>query len=39
MSGEDALDDLALHADAPAVNQANLDEASGLSGVEIFRDD
>ena len=39
MSGEDALDDLALHADPPAVDQANLDEAAGLSGVQIFRDD
>ena len=39
MSGEDALNDLALHADPPTVDQTNLAEATGLSGVEIFRDD
>src|SRR5262249_22810342 len=39
MAGEHSLHDLALHADPSTVDQSNLDESPGLSGVEILRDD
>jgi len=39
MAGEHSLHDLALDADPPTVDQSDLDESLGLSGVEILRDD
>src|SRR5262249_45255015 len=39
MAGAHSLHDLALDADPPTVDQSDLDESLGLSGVEILRDD
>ena len=39
VAGEDSLDELSLHADPAAVDQAHLDESLGLGRIEILRDD
>ncbi len=39
MPGEDALHDLPLNPDSSTVDQANLEEPFGLSGVKILGDD
>jgi hypothetical protein len=39
VAGQQRADDLALDADAAAVNQADLPEAAGVRRVEVFGDD
>ena len=39
MPGEDALHDLPLNPDAAPVDQPDLDEPFGVSGVKILGDD